>query len=161
MESAAQGERSWTVRVEDPGDINRSGRGHAGSSIAVKPRRHEHFGRMGNLLGRSRFGMARPVERRRLRPRHHTPNPKVLTAVEHRQLDPWIAQAPLRRGRSFPGRLRSCDNASSGACAVPAATSPPRSGGSGLDALRRGHDQGRARGRWPRGVPVPLARLEG
>ena len=38
MESAAQGERSWTVRVEDPGDINRSGRGYAGSSIAVMPK---------------------------------------------------------------------------------------------------------------------------
>jgi len=65
------------------------------------------------------------------------------------------------RARRIPGRVRSCDNASSGACAVPAATSRPRSGGSGLDALRRGHDQSRARGRWPRGVPVPLARLEG
>ena len=136
-------------------------RGYAGSSIAVMPRRHEHFGRMGNLLGRSRFGMARAVERRRFRPRHHTPNPKILTAVEHRQLDPWIAQAPLRRGRSLPGRLRSCDNASSGACEARAATSRPRSGGSGLYAPPRGHDQGRARGRWPRGAPVPLARLEG
>ena len=63
--------------------------------------------------------------------------------------------------RSIPGRVRSCDNASSGACEVRAATSRPRSGGSGLYAPPRGHDQGRARGRWPRGAPVPLARLEG
>jgi hypothetical protein len=63
--------------------------------------------------------------------------------------------------RSSPGRVRSCDNASSGACEVRAATSRPRSGGSGLCAPPRGHDQGRARGRWPRGAPVPLARLEG
>jgi hypothetical protein len=38
MESAAQGERSWTVRVEDSGDINRSGRGFPRSSIAVRPK---------------------------------------------------------------------------------------------------------------------------
>ena len=63
--------------------------------------------------------------------------------------------------RSIPGRVRSCDNASSGACEVRAAISRPRSGGSGLYAPPRGHDQGRARGRWPRGEPVPLARLEG
>ena len=63
--------------------------------------------------------------------------------------------------RRIPGRVRSCDNASSGACEVPAATSPPRSGGSGLFAPPRGHDQGRARERWPPGAPVPLATLEG
>jgi hypothetical protein len=60
-----------------------------------------------------------------------------------------------------PLRVRSCGNASCGACAVRAATSRPRSGGSGLCALPRGHDQGRACGMWPRGEPVPLARLEG
>ena len=60
-----------------------------------------------------------------------------------------------------PAGVRSCDNASSGACEVRAATSPPRSGGSGLYAPPRGHDQGRDGGRWPRGAPVPLARLEG
>jgi len=65
------------------------------------------------------------------------------------------------RGRRVSGRVRSCDNASSGACEVRAATSRPRSGGSGLYAPPRGHDQGRARGRWPRGAPVRLARLEG
>jgi hypothetical protein len=63
--------------------------------------------------------------------------------------------------RSIPAGFRSCDNASSGACEARAATSPPRSGGSGLYVPPRGHDQGRARERWPRGAPVPLARLEG
>ena len=63
--------------------------------------------------------------------------------------------------RRIPGRVRSCDNASSGACEVPAATSPPRSGGPGLFAPPRGHDQGRARERSPPGAPVPQARLEG
>ena len=63
--------------------------------------------------------------------------------------------------RSIPGRVRSCDNGSSGVCEVRAGTSRPRSGGSGLYAPPRGHDQGRARGRWPRGAPVPPARLEG
>ena len=62
--------------------------------------------------------------------------------------------------RSIPGRVRSCDNASSGACEVRAATSPPRSGGSGLYVPPRGHDQGRARERSPPGAPVPQARLE-
>jgi hypothetical protein len=65
------------------------------------------------------------------------------------------------RRRGIPGRVKSCDNGSSGACEVRAATSLPRSGGSGLYAPPRGHDQGRARGRLPRGAPVPLARLEG
>ena len=69
---------------------------------------------------------------------------------------------PVRKlRRRIPGRVRSCDNGSSGACEVRAATSRPRSGGSGLYAPPRGHDQGRARGRLPRGAPVPLARLEG
>ena len=71
----------------------------------------------------------------------------------------------LRRGRDagrhrIPGRVRSCDNASCGAPAVRAATSRPRSGGSVLYAPRRGHDQGRARAKWPRGAPVPLTRPE-
>jgi hypothetical protein len=57
--------------------------------------------------------------------------------------------------------VKSCDNASSGACEVRAAISHPRFGGSGLYALPRGHDQRRARGRRPRGAPVPPARLEG
>jgi hypothetical protein len=70
---------------------------------------------------------------------------------------------PLRRGRDAgrPGRVRSCGNGSCGACEVRAATSRPRSVGSGLCARPRGHDQGRACGRRPRGEPVPLARLEG
>jgi len=59
--------------------------------------------------------------------------------------------------RRIPGLVRSCDNATSGACEVRAATSPPRSVGSGLYAPPRGPDQGRARERWPRAVPVPLA----
>jgi hypothetical protein len=63
--------------------------------------------------------------------------------------------------RSIPGRARSCDNASFGACEVRAAISRPRSVGSVLYAPLRGHDQGRARGRWPRGEFVRLARLEG
>jgi hypothetical protein len=69
---------------------------------------------------------------------------------------------PVRkRPQSIPGRVRSCDSASSGACEVRAAISRPRSAGSGLYAPLRGHDQGGARGRWPRGAPVPLARLAG
>ena len=68
--------------------------------------------------------------------------------------------AGVATGRSrIPGRVRSCDNGSSGACEARAVTSLPRSGGSGLYAPPRGHDQGRAGGRWPRGAPVPLARL--
>ena len=63
--------------------------------------------------------------------------------------------------RRIPGRVRSCDNASSGACQVRAAISRPQSGGSGLYAPPRGHDQGHVYGRWPRGEPVQLARLEG
>jgi hypothetical protein len=79
---------------------------------------------------------------------------------DHRQqgLDRGVAMQGPRR---IPGRVRSCDNASSGACEVPAATSPPRSGGSGLFAPPRGHDQGRARESWPPGAPVRLATLEG
>ena len=71
------------------------------------------------------------------------------------------AGSPCSGARRIPGRVRSCDNASSGAREVRAATSRPRSGGSGLYAPPRGHDQGRACGRWPRGEPDPLARLEG
>ena len=88
MESAAQGERSCTVvLVEDPEDINGSGKGFPGSSIAVRPKASRTHWTYWETAGRSRFGMARPREHRR-RPRHHTPNPKTLTAVEHRQLDP-------------------------------------------------------------------------
>ena len=65
------------------------------------------------------------------------------------------------QGAPNPWPVSSCDNASSGACEVRAAISRPRSGGSGLYAPPRGHDQGRVCGRWPRGAPVPLARLEG
>jgi hypothetical protein len=63
--------------------------------------------------------------------------------------------------RRISGRVRSCACASSGAREVPAATSRPQSGGSGLSAPPRGHDRGRARERWPRGALVPVARLEG
>jgi hypothetical protein len=60
-----------------------------------------------------------------------------------------------------PRPVMSCDSASSGAGEVRAATSRPRSGGSGLDAPLRGHHRGRAHGRWPRGAPVRLARPAG
>jgi hypothetical protein len=90
-------------------------------------------------------------------------------AITHRIQRLWrrlSTDSSIRRSRrpfvaAAASRVRSCDNASSGACEVRAATSPPRSGGSGLYGPLRGHDQGRARGRWPRGVPVPLARLAG
>ena len=102
----------------------------------------------------ARFGMrssgiqgGKPVRHRQRRPRAHG-GPRGHFPV-------W------KRPQEHPGRVRSCDNASSGACEVRAATSRPRSGGSGLYAPPRGHDQGRARGRLPRGAPVPLARLEG
>ena len=76
-----------------------------------------------------------------------------------------IAMKGRRRGRDarrhrIPGRVRPCDIASCGARGVRAATSRPRSGESVLYAPRRGHDQGRARARWPPGAPVPLTRLE-
>ena len=60
-----------------------------------------------------------------------------------------------------PRPVRLCDDASSRACEARAAISRPRSVGSVLYAPLRGHDQGRARGRWPRGESVRLARLEG
>jgi len=81
----------------------------------------------------------------------------VLAMVTPANQDYAVVAAGCRR---IPGRVRSCDNASSGACGVRAAISHPGSGGSGLYAPPRGHDQGRVGGRWPRGAPVPLARLE-
>jgi hypothetical protein len=78
---------------------------------------------------------------------------------DHRERGP---RAGSTQGRpANPGLVRSCGSAFSGAGEVRAGTSRPRSGGSGLDAPRRGHRRGRARGRWPRGAPVRLARPAG
>ena len=87
--------------------------------------------------------------------------PVTGSAVLVRTTDRWDISRFGNVPGASPGRVRSCDSASSGACEVRAAISRPRSGGSGLYAPLRGHDQGRAHGRWPRGVPVPLARLAG
>jgi pimeloyl-ACP methyl ester carboxylesterase len=101
-----------------------------------------------------------------------TPDPKELARTwfsdseRDQRCLPWLTTdrdyAGVARGAAeSPVGVRLCDNASCGACEVRAAIFRPRSGGSGLYALPRGHDQGCARGRWPRGVPVPLARPEG
>ena len=88
-----EGERSWTVRVEDPGDIK-----------AVRPKASRILWTYGRSAGEIQIGVARPVECRRHRPRHHTPNSKSLTEVEHRQLDPssrrprFVAAGRIRAG---------------------------------------------------------------
>jgi hypothetical protein len=157
---AAQGERSWTVRVENPGDINGSRRGFPGSSIAVRPKASRTLWTYGRSAGaiqiwngsRSRvsvFGHATTHRIQRLWRRLSTDS-----SIRRSRRPCFVAAAASRP-------VRSCDNASFAACEVRAATSPPRSGGSGLYAPPRGHDQGRARGRWLRGAPVPLARLAG
>jgi hypothetical protein len=160
MESAAQGGRSWTVRVEDPGDINGS-------------RRHPQ------IIDRCEAeGVTNTLDVWEIC--WGDPDSEWLAqssvdvfghATTHQIQRPWrrlSTDSSIRRSRrprfvaaAASRPVRSCDNASSGACEVRAATSPPRSVGSGLYAPPRGHDQGRARERWPRGVPVPLARLAG
>jgi hypothetical protein len=124
-------------------------------------RRHEHFGHMGDLLGAIQIWNG---SRSRASTSSATPPHiefKESDAVERRQLDPFDRAGPRFVAAAASRPVRSCDNASSGACEVRAATSHPRSGGSGLYVPPRGHGQGRARERWPRGAPVPLARLAG
>jgi hypothetical protein len=79
-------------------------------------------------------------------------------ATTHRMQRLWRRLTPTARSADRAGHassrppasqpVRSWDNASSGACEIRAAIAPPRSGKSGLYAPRRGHDQGRARGRF-------------
>ena len=137
-----QGRSSWARREELP-SVRPLAR-PAASSKPPAPGRHRHPSH--GSVSRTPAGTSNNSNEGKVPPADRQPGP--------------------RRGRDtgaagIPGRVKSCDNASSGACEVRAATSRPRSGGSGLSAPPRGHDQGRARGRWPRDAPVPPARLEG